>query len=100
MDKVKLTKSVLNKFIIWSSSRYNSYFGYGNKKENVELVYKALIEGNYKGENIFTIQCAQSVGESGSGKYWKTKGGGDDYIINCSEKTITSKYSKREIQFL
>lgn len=105
---VKLTKKALNEFIGWTTSRYNNYLGYGTKKQNVEIVFKALKEGNYKGQTIFKIQCASPVGEnyhytSGGGtsrpSYWKTKQAGDDYTIDCAEKTITAKYSKRTIKF-
>lgn len=108
IEKVKLTKTALNKFIQWSTSRYNNYCGYGNKKDNVELVYKALKEGFIKYENgttetIFTIHCAGGVYESGTGRHWKPKkrsSGGDDYTINCETLTIEAKYSKRIIQFI
>lgn len=101
---VKLTKKALNEFIGWTTSRYNDYLGYGTKKQNVELVFKALKEGNYKGKKIFIIQCASPVGENGNfskGKWkgWKTKQAGDDYTIDCEEKTVTAKYSKRTIKF-
>lgn len=100
---VKLTKSALNKFIGWTTSRYNDYLGYGTKKQNVELVFKALNEGNYKGQKIFDIQCASPVGENGNYKKgfkaWGTKQAGDDYIIDCESMTITAKYSKRSITF-
>lgn len=98
--KVKLTKSALNKFIVWSTSRYNNYLGYGNKKENVELIFNALKEGNHKGQTIFRVECAQGAGESGAGRYWKVKGGSDNYFINCETKTIEGEYSKRLIEFL
>lgn len=102
LEKIKLTKSALNKFIQWSTSRYNNYCGYGTKKENVELVYKALNEGNYRGEKIFTIQCAGGTYENGNGRSWKPKkrsSGGDDYTVNCETLTIEAKYSKRIIRF-
>lgn len=103
MDKVKLTKSALNKFITWSTSRYNDYLGYGTKKQNVELVYNALKTGNYKGSHLFNIQCAGSTGETYNGKsfrYWKTKTSGGDYLIDCNEKSILEKYSNRKIFFV
>jgi len=99
--KKKLTKSVLNDFIQWSTSRYNDYLGYGTKKENVDIIFNSLKAGYYIGfdKKIFEIICAGSVGENGNGRYWKTKTGGDEYIVNCEEKTITAKYSKRLICF-
>lgn len=118
--KVKLTKKALNEFIGWTSSRYNDYLGFGTKRENVETVYESLKAGFYikcyfkkDGTRIisksdwntemFEIKCASPVGESGTnkrGSYWKTKQSGDRYTIDCINKTIVAKYSKREIQFL
>lgn len=105
----KLTRKALNEFIGWTTSRYNSYLGFGNKKENVDKVLKALTEGNYKGNIIFEIECASPVGENMNGKakgrgarnkYWKIKQSGDNYTIDCINKTITAKYSKRTIKFI
>lgn len=97
--KVKLTKSVLNKFIIWSKSRYNDYMGYGSKKWNVDRIYKALRDGNYKGQTTFTVQCASPVGENQHARNWRIKGGGEEYTVDCINKTICSKYTPRTISF-
>src|SRR5690348_3120720 len=69
LAEVKLTKSALNDFIRWSTSRYNNYCGYGTKKENVDIVYNSLIAGCYvdwhgrldESKKVFTIQCAGGV---------------------------------------
>lgn len=74
--------------------------GYGTKKWNVERIYKALQDGNYKGETIFLVQCASPVGENGDGRNWRTNGGGDEYTIDCANKKITARYTKRTIEFL
>ncbi len=117
---VKLTKKALNEFIGWTTSRYNDYLGFGSKKENVETVYESIGYGFYTkiyftkdgtrmmaktdvNKTIFEIECASPVGEIGTnkrGSYWKTKQCGDHYTINCIEKTITAKYSKRVIKFI
>lgn len=113
---VKLTKKALNEFIGWTTSRYNNYLGYGTKKQNVDTVYNSLKNGFFTDERgrqdltktIFEIQCASPVGENANGrargrgasnKYWKTKQSGDDYTIDCIEKTIVAKHSKRTIKF-
>jgi hypothetical protein len=101
--KVKITKKALNEFITWSQSRYNDYLGYGTKKQNVELIYNALIAGGHKGAHIFSVQCAGAVGETHNGKsfrYWKTKTAGGDYVIDCKEKSILERYSNRKIYFI
>lgn len=108
MERVKLTKSALNKFIIWSTSRYNNYCGYGTKKENVDIVFNSLKAGchvNYYGvkdetKKVFTVCCAGSVGEGGTGRSWKIKQGGGDYEVDCENMIIREKWSKREIAFL
>jgi hypothetical protein len=100
MSKVKLTKTALNKFIQWSTSRYNDYLGYGTKKWNVERIYKALQDGNYNGETTFVAQCASPLGENGSGRNWRINGGGDEYTVDCVSKKITTKYTGRVIEFL
>ena len=107
---VKLTKKALNQFIQWSSTRYNSYLNYGNKKENVDTIFNSLVNGFYTDQRgkqepdkkTFTIQCAQGVGESGSGRYWKLTGKRkiDNYIIDCENKTITGVYHKDVIKFI
>ena len=116
---VKLTKKALNEFIGWTTSRYNNYLGYGTKKEAIDKVFYSIINGYYtsvwfhkngtrreqKDEQkvIFEIKCASPVGESGTnkkGSYWSTKQVGDDYTVDCLQKTITAKYSKRTIKFL
>jgi len=109
---VKLSKKTLNEFIGWTTSRYNDYLGYGTKKQNVDTVYNSLKSGFFTDERgkqeptktIFKIQCASPVGENGNfskGQYrgWKTKQAGDDYTIDCIEKTIVAKFSKRTIKF-
>lgn len=106
--RVKLTKKALNKFVTWSTSRYNNYCDYGTKKENVERIFASLKAGHYvdwrgkadEDRKVFTVECAGSVGENGNGRYWKTKSAGDDYIVDCVEKTVTAKYRKRTIKFL
>jgi hypothetical protein len=115
-EVVKLTKKALNEFIGWTTSRYNNYLGFGTKKQNVDTVYNSLINGFFTNERgkqdeaktIFEIQCASPVGEnyhykSGGGGskplHWKTKQSGDEYIIDCINKTIVAKYSKRTIKF-
>lgn len=111
---VKLTKKAVSDFLIWSTSRYNNYCGYGTKKENVDLVYESLLAGyplqRYvrPGETkvpdtvskTFTVECAGGVGENGSGRSWRTKQGGDKYNIDCEARTIEAVYSKRLIQFI
>lgn len=97
-----LTKKSIAAFLQWSSTRYNNYLGYGTKQENVNLVFNALTAGHHKGETEFTIQCASATGENitkKSNRYWKTKGrGGDDYTINCQERTIRAKYRNQILQ--
>lgn len=105
---VKLTKTALNKFIQWSTSRYNNYCGYGTKKENVDTVFNSLKAGCYvdwrgrkeEDKKVFTIHCAQGVGENGLGRSWRTKQCGGAYTIDCEKLTIEEKYSNRTIQFL
>lgn len=98
-QKTKLTKSALNNFIAWSKSRYNDYLGYGTKKWNVDRIFKALQDGNYKGETTFIVQCASPLGENQNARNWRVKGGGDNYMVDCASKTITAEYSKRIISF-
>lgn len=101
-ERVKLTKSALNKFIVWSSTRYNDWLGYGTKSQNVQIVFDALISGSHKGESTFAIKCAQPTGENyyaKSSRYWKTKQGGSTYIIDCKDKTVTEKVTGRTIAF-
>lgn len=102
LPAVKLTKVALNNFIMWTSTRYNDWLGYGTKKQNVEDVFKALNEGHFKGKKIFTIKCAGPAGENpqrGRGRSWRTKTAGDTYTIDCELKTITTEYSGRSIRF-
>lgn len=83
---VKLTKSAINKFIIWSTSRYNDYAGFGTKKENVERVFKSLQAGHFVGfdgradlsKTKFIIECTQGNGE-GYKRNWRLKGRPGDY---------------------
>jgi len=112
---MKLTKKALNEFIGWTTSRYNNYLGYGTKKEAVDLAFNSIKNGYYtliwlkrdktqvvkedKEKTVFEIRCASSVGESGTGKYWKVKQSGDDYIVDCINKTITAIRSNRLIRF-
>lgn len=109
--KVKLTKSALSKFIIWSTSRYNDYLGFGTKKENVDLVYNSLIAGFYIGFNRkhsdrsktkFQIECSGGNGEGQGYRYWRIKGRPGDYKyeIDCVEKTITGLPSNQTLSFL
>jgi hypothetical protein len=108
---IQLTKAALNKFIQWSTSRYNNYLGFGNKKDNVDLIYKSLIAGHYTSRSsredksdvskkIFTLECAQGVGENGSGRHWDTKQSGGKYTIDCTQMTIKNEYSGAVLQFL
>lgn len=107
-SRIKLTKAALNKFIVWSNSRYNSYCDYGNKKENVDIVFKSLKHGcfvNFSGvinreKTVFIVQCAGGLGENGNGRYWKTKQSGGQYEVDCTNMSITEMYSKRQIFFL
>lgn len=108
-EGVKLTKGILNKFITWSSSRYNNYLGYGTKKENIDTIYNSLMNGcytNYRGKQdttkkVFTIECAVGVGEGGNGRYWKVKGVKDyQWTINCETLTIEGFCSKEIIKFI
>ena len=117
-DGNKLTKKALNEFIGWTTSRYNNYLGYGTKAEAVDLAYHSLLNGFYTSAwyrkdktrvetrkpevTVFDIKCASPVGESGTqkrGSYWNTKQSGDNYIVDCINKTITAVYSKRVISF-
>lgn len=94
--------------MVWSSSRYNNYLNFGTKKENVDYAYNSLKAGHYVGwrgkedkeKTVFTLECAQGVGENGLGRSWRTKGGSDDYIVDCVNKTVTKKYRKEVIGFL
>lgn len=119
---VKLTKRALNEFIGWTTSRYNDYLGFGTKKEAVEKVFHSINRGCFvhvqfsrKGERlerpadesktVFVIECASPCGErptnkSGSTRNWGTKQSGDEYTVDCKQRTITAKYSKRVIKFL
>lgn len=108
-NSVKLTKSALNKFITWSSSRYNNYLGYGTKKQNVDTIYNSLMNGFYTDERgkqdttkkVFTIECAVGVGEGGNGRYWKVKGVSEyQWNIDCENLTIEGYYSKQIIKFI
>lgn len=124
LPAVKLTKKVLNEFIGWTTSRYNDYLGFGTKREAVLTAYHSILKGHcvnvyvykrgqrkgeiYLRENpeikIVKLECAGAVGErptnsTGSSRYWKTKQGGDEYTVDCVEKTISAKYSKRTIRF-
>lgn len=103
----KLTKKALNKFIVWSTSRYNSYLGFGSKKVNVDIVYNSLLNGYYTdgqrtdtGKVIFQIECSGGNGE-GYGRYWRLKGRKGDYKyeINCAEMSITGLQTQTKIQF-
>jgi hypothetical protein len=109
---MKLTKTALNKFIVWSSSRYNDYLGYGNKKENIEIIYNSLKNGFYTGwrgkqepEKVkFTIECATGNGEGYGGRYWRLKGrlgktSDYQYEIDCEAKTVTGLQSNTFIHF-
>lgn len=111
MEKQKLTKKALNKFIIWSTSRYNSYLGFGNKKDNVSEVFNSLNAGffvNYNSKRQdqtktkFIIECSQENGEGQGYRYWRLKGRARDYKyeIDCVERSVTGLPSGMKIQFL
>lgn len=103
--EVKLTKKALNKFIQWSTSRYNYYLNFGTKKENVEMVFKALKDGfrnTHKGpETKFQIECSMGNGEGQGYRYWRLKGRAGDfkYEVDCVEKTITGIQTGNKIKF-
>lgn len=110
-EKVKLTKSSLSKFIIWSTSRYNDYLGFGTKKENVDLVYNSLTDGFYSGFNRkrpdpsktrFIIECSQGNGEGQGYRYWKLNGRQGDYKyeVDCVGKTIKGLPSNQTLSFI
>lgn len=108
---IKLTKKFLNDFIVWSTSRYNDYLGYGTKKENVDIVYASILKGYYVGwrgkENKeitkFEIQCSGGNGEGYGNRYWRLKGrrksGNYQYIIDCDRKTITGVQTNETFKF-
>lgn len=119
---VKLTKKVLNDFIGWTTTKYNDYLGYGTKKEAVLTAYHSLLKGYLvqvyvysrdtqfykKGDldirekpevKIVEFQCSGSCGENQRQRLWKTKQGGEQYIVDCINKTITAKKSNRVIKF-
>lgn len=100
--EVKLTKKAIAEFLVWSKTRYNDYLGFGTKQENVNKIYNAFIHGHHFGKEIFIVECASAVGENyyaKSKKYWRTTGnGGDEYTINCVEKTITAKYRNQVLK--
>jgi hypothetical protein len=109
---MKLTKSALNKFITWSTSRYNDYLGFGTKKYNINEVYNSLKAGHrvsgtgknpQPGVTKFTIECSAGNGESYNGnfRYWRLKGRKGDYRyeIDCIEKSVTGIPSMNKITF-
>jgi hypothetical protein len=113
IEEKKLTKKSLNDFILWSTSRYNNYLGFGTKKDNVDLVYNALKNGfliyNDKTTvTIFNIECSGGVGESWNGKSfsnWRLKGRTTKrqdykYQVDCLKKTITGYNSKIQLKFV
>lgn len=112
MERIKLTKKALNDFIVWSTSRYNDYCGYGNKKDNVDIVYNSLKNGCYTGwrgkkdesKTKFEICCSTGVGENGLGRVWQLKGrrkSGDwSYEIDCVEGTIKGLQSQITLSFI
>jgi hypothetical protein len=98
IDKLKITKTNVNKIISWSKTRYNDWLGYGTKKEAVNKIYKALKDGI--GE-VFIVQCASPAGESYNGRfsYWKTKSAGGKYEVDPVRRTIKNMYSGEVITF-
>lgn len=107
MNKVRLTKKILNAFIMWSTSRYNSYLGFGTKKNNVDMVFNSLTYGHYfdgkktdVAKKIFQIECSAGNGE-GYNRHWRLKGSPGDYKyeINCTEKSILGIPSNNKIYF-
>jgi hypothetical protein len=104
----KLTKSAISKFIIWSTSRYNNYLGYGNKKENVDLIFNSIFNGYFiergkKNESLikFEIECSGGNGEGCGNRYWRLKGRKGDYKyeVDCKERTIKGMPSGIMIKF-
>lgn len=100
METAKLTKAALNKFIQWSNTRYNSYLNFGTKEEAVNKAYNMLLN---QGEGVATFECAGAVGEnpwSLGRQRWNTKQAGEIYDLNCKDKTIFARNSKRSIKFI
>lgn len=99
----KITKSALNKIIQWSTSRYNYYLMLGTKKEAVERIHYALLNGSDKdtGKVLFEIECATGNGEGYGNRYWKLKGKGSDwkYTVDAALKRITCHPSGNIFQF-
>lgn len=112
---MKVTKAAISKFIRWSTSRYNNYLNFGTKKENVEIVYKALTQGfhiarkwsteskSMVDERVtkFKIECSQGNGEGQGYRYWRLKGrkGDFSYEIDCAEQTITGLSTGNVLRF-
>lgn len=119
---VKLTKKVLSDFICWTTTKYNDYLGYGTKREAVLTAYYSLLKGclvqvyvynrdtkfHKKGDldirenpnvKIVEFQCSGSSGENQHQRLWRTKQGGEQYLVDCIDKTITAKKSNRVLKF-
>lgn len=100
----KLTRKAVSKFLRWSSTRYNDYLGYGTKKENVERVFLAMKNGHHNNQTSFVIRSASPAGEnpyhSSGYRTWRIKGDGEEYLVDCEQKTIKAKYTNREITFV
>lgn len=76
--KVKLTKTFLNKFIKWSTSRYNEY----RKIDVIKIIFKGFTEGK-TGKEIY-----------GSGSYCQCSAmtGLYDYLVDYDNKVIIKGY--------
>lgn len=109
MERIKLTKKAISDFIVWSSSRYNDYLNFGNKKENVDRVLNSLKSGcevHFNGsknesKTRFEIECSGGNGEGYGNRYWRLKGRSGDYVyvIDCAEKMIIGYPSLQIIMF-
>lgn len=83
---MKPTKTNITKVVIWTTTKYNDWLGYGTKKQAVADVLEAFKHGE-----IITLKCASPAGENpqrGSRKYWKTKSSGNSYVVDGIKKTI------------
>jgi len=75
---MKLTKTALNKFIKWTTSRYNGL----SKKEAVQLAYD-LLSGARTDYETIVIECGSYTPSSTMAHGWS-------YFINVQEKSISN----------